>query len=603
MKQKKEEVHSLPFFGIPRLLPFIRKYHKRILLMVSLGLVSSLIDAVSPLYNRFAIDHFVANDTLEGLPLFIALYVGMLTLYVVDNFFTTYICGQVEMNVDRDLRNQAFKHLQELSFSYFNQNNVGYIHARVMSDTGKIGMLVAWRLMDIIWHGSYVIFVLVMMFVLNAKLALFVALLLPPVILLIAFFQKKLVHWNRRVREINSNITSNYNEGITGARAIKTLVIEKRIGRDFAKESEEMRKAGLRTTHYSSMFAAIVTMMGSLALAVVLWRGGVLTRDGLLLLGTLSAFLTYALNLMEPIQWLIMTISELISVQVNIERLTNLLETKSDVTDREDVIAKYGDSFHPKRENWETLDGDVEFRDVSFHYPDGEEMVLEHFNLKVPSGSSVAIVGETGAGKSTLVNLLCRFFEPTEGSVLIDGRDAKDRSQLWLHSHLGYVLQTPWLFSGSVRDNLRYGKPDASDEEIWNALKLVSADGIVRRMEKGLDSAVGEGGDMLSTGEKQLLSFARALLADPRLLVLDEATASIDTVTERAIQNAIATVTRGRTSFVIAHRLSTIVDSDVILMVHEGKIIEQGTHEELLAKKGAYYRLYSRQYEELAYQQ
>ena len=598
MNEKEEEQISLPLFGIPKLLPYIKKYRKTIALMVCLGLLSSLIDAASPLFGRYALDHFVAEKTLDGIPLFITLYIIMLAVYMVDNFVTTYLCGKVEMSVDRDLRNAAFSHLQELSFSYFNRNNVGYIHARVMSDTGKIGVLVAWRLMDLIWHGGYLISVLVMMFILNAQLAFFVGLLLPVVVLVVSFFQKRLVRMNRRVREINSRITSDYNEGISGVRAVKTLVIEKRIQGDFARETENMRRAGIKTTRYSALFTSIVTMMSSIALAVVLWRGGLITESGVIQIGTLSVFLNYALNMMEPIQWLVSTVSEMIGVQVNIERLTRLLETESDVSDSPEVIARYGDSFSPKKENWEELHGDVEFRDVSFHYPDGEETILEHFNLKVPRGTSVAIVGETGAGKSTLVNLLCRFFEPTEGQVLIDGRDARERSQLWLHSHLGYVLQTPWLFSGNVRDNLRYARPDATDEEIRNALKLVSADGIVKRMEKGLDSPVGEGGDMLSTGEKQLLSFARALLADPRILVLDEATASIDTVTERAIQNAISTVTKGRTSFVIAHRLSTIVNSDIILMVHDGRIIETGTHRELMEKRGAYYRLFISQWPE-----
>ena len=267
------------------------------------------------------------------------------------------------------------------------------------------------------------------------------------------------------------------------------------------------------------------------------------------------------------------------------------------MADTPEVIERYGDSFHPKYENWEKLEGDIEFRDVTFRYPDGEENVLEHFSLKVPRGQNIAIVGETGAGKSTLVNLVCRFYEPTEGVLLIDGRDARERSQLWLHRNLGYVLQAPHLFSGSVRDNLRYGRPEASDDEIMKALEMVSAREIVERMG-GLDSEVGEGGNRLSTGEKQLLSFARALLADPRLLILDEATSSVDTLTEKAIQNAIRVVTRGRTSFVIAHRLSTIVSADLILVVRDGKIVERGKHSELLKKRGSYYSLYKRQYEE-----
>ena len=318
----------------------------------------------------------------------------------------------------------------------------------------------------------------------------------------------------------------------------------------------------------------------------------------MILVGTLSVFMNYAQGMMEPIQWLVQVLSALTNVQVNVERFTKLMETESDVRDTPEVVEKYGDSFHPKKENWEPLYGDIEFRDVTFRYPDGQENILEHFNLKVPQGTNVAIVGETGAGKSTLVNLVCRFFEPTEGQVLIDGRDARERSQLWLHSNIGYVLQTPHLFSGSVLENLRYGNEHATMEQIEAAVRAVSADEIIARLPEGYESDVGEGGNSLSTGEKQLLSFARALLADPRIFVLDEATSSVDTVTERLIQNAIEKVMAGRTSFIIAHRLSTIRRADVILVVHGGRIVESGSHRELMAAKGAYWQLYTRQYRE-----
>ncbi len=598
MNENNNEIIKLPFFGIPRLFPFIRPYLPKIVIMVVLGIISSLIDSIFPIFNQYAIDNFVGKKTLEGLTAFIILYVVVLVFQVVDNFISAYMCGQIELSMDRDLRNAAFSHLQTLSFAYFNQNNVGYIHARVMSDTGKIGVMVSWRMMDIVWQGAYIICVLVMMISLNFKLAMYVIVLVPIAVVLVMYFQKKLIVLNRKIREINSTITSNFNEGITGAKAIKTLVVEDKIQKDFEEDTEKMRSTSVHATHYSAFFTSAITMMSSFALALVLWRGGIITMDGVIQIGMLSVFLSYALGLMEPIQNVIITLSELIAVQVNVERLTRLLQTESDVFDTPEVIEKYGDTFNPKKENWEPLHGDVEFEDVTFKYPDGDEYVLEHFNLKVPQGTNVAIVGETGAGKSTLVNLVCRFFKPTEGKVLIDGRDAAERSQLWLHSNIGYVLQTPHLFSGTVRDNLKYGKPDATEEEIWRALKLVSADGIVKRMEKGLDSDVGEDGDMLSTGEKQLLSFARAILADPKILVLDEATASIDTVTEKAIQDAIVTVTEGRTSFVIAHRLSTIVDADIILVVNDGKIIERGTHKELMAAKGYYYELFTRQFDE-----
>ncbi len=581
--------------GIRKLAPYLRPYYKTIAVMVILGVFSSLADSIYPLFTSYALDTFVAGKTLRGIVPFSLLYLLLMAVTEAVNYYCLYKCGVVEMKVDRDLRNASFNHLQTLSFSYFNQNNVGYIHARVMSDTGKIGELVAWRLMDFVWEASYILFVIVMMLAINVRLAAWTLLIFPAGVLIITYFQRRLVEGNRKIREINSTITGNFNEGITGARSIRTLVIEKLMQRDFEKDTTRMRKASIKTTHYSALFASVVTMLSSFALAVVLWRGGKLTMQGVIRLGTLSVFMSYAVGMLEPVQNVIQTLAAFISIQVNIERFTKLLEVKSDVADSKEVIEKYGDNFTAKKENWEPLHGDVEFRDVSFRYPDGKELVLDHFNLKVQQGTNVAIVGETGAGKSTLVNLVCRFYEPTSGQVLIDGKDVRLRSQLWLHSSIGYVLQSPHLFSGTVRDNLRYGKPDASDEEIWQALHTVAAEYVVRKMDKGLDSEVGEGGDLLSTGEKQLLSFARAILADPRLLILDEATASIDTVTEKAIQDAIRTVIKGRTSFVIAHRLSTITNADIILAVKDGKIVEQGTHAQLMGRKGYYYELYMQQ--------
>lgn len=590
---------KLKYFGIPKLLPFVKPYKKIMISMIIMGALSSLIDSIYPLFNQYALNHFIALKTTDTFVPFIIVYIVILIVFVILNFVSTTWAGKIEMSVNRDLRNASFNHLQELSFSYFNQNNVGYVHARVMSDTGRIGQLVSWDMMDMVWQGSYLLFVLINMALINIHLAMYIMLIIPFAVILIIFFQKKLVALNRKIREINSKITSNFNEGITGAKSIKTLVVENKINHDFDVDSDDMEKTSVLAGRYSALFSSLVTMLSSITLAIILWKGGMINQEGIIMIGTLSVFMTYALNMLEPIQSIVGGIARLIAIQVNIERFTTLLETQSDVADRVEVVEKYGDTFHPKKENWETLYGDVEFKDVSFKYPDGNEMVLEHFDLKVPQGTNVAIVGETGAGKSTLVNLVCRFFEPTYGQVLIDGKDARDRSQLWLHSNIGYVLQTPHLFSGTVRDNLRYGKPDATDEEIWKALKLVNAEFVIDKMDKGLDSEVGEGGDMLSTGEKQLISFARAILADPKILVLDEATASIDTLTEKAIQDAIFTVIKGRTSFVIAHRLSTIVDADVILVVKDGKIIERGKHAELMQAHGYYYDLYTRQYEEM----
>lgn len=602
MSQTKEQNQyvSLPHFGIPKLLPYAKPHATRIIGMALMCLVTSGLQVIVPLFQQYAINHYVAEKTLDTLGIFIGLYVIVIALQSGISLWSCYVCGQIEMYMTRDLRRAAFNHLQTLSFSYFNQNSVGYIHSRIMSDSNRMGGLLSWSVMDAVGNVVYLIGVLIAMFSLNWKLALMVLVIVPIAAAAAGYFEGKLIRLNRRVRELNSQISSNFNEGITGAKTTKTLVAEDRMNENFRSTSRDMTRTAVHTSHIRQLFGCSITFATYLAVALVLWRGSYITMQQLMALGTLSVFTTYAMNLMEPVQWIVNAISDLITVQVNVERFTRLMETESDVADSPEITEKYGDTFHPKKENWEALNGDVEFKDVSFKYPDGDEYILEHFNLKVPQGTNVAIVGETGAGKSTLVNLVCRFFEPTSGQVLIDGRDARERSQLWLHSNIGYVLQTPHLFSGTVRENLLYGRPDATQEEIEAAVKSVHADGVIARMDKGYDSDVGEGGDLLSTGEKQLLSFARAILADPRIFVLDEATSSIDTVTEKLIQDAINTLMKGRTSFVIAHRLSTIREADVILVVKDGKIIEQGTHKQLMKAKGYYYDLYTRQFQEEA---
>lgn len=594
---KKSSTKHLPFFGIGKILPYLKNYKRSLAIMILGSLMGSGVDIGVPIFQRYALNHFVGGGTLDTLPVFIIVYFSVIVAAALLNYAAAYQGMAIEVGIDKDLRNAAFSHLQTLSFSYFNQNSVGWIHSRVMSDTSRIGSLVSWTLLDSIWQLSYLIGAIVVMLVINTRLALLVLAVLPLTVLFFSLFQSKLTRVNREIREQNSVITGNFNEGITGARTIKSLVIEDKIGRAFTDDTETMRRKTVRAARLRGLFAATMHFASSLALAVVLWQGGFIAKSQI---GTFSLFMSYAQGMMEPVRWIVDAISDLITTQVNIERLDSLLNTRPDVTDSAEVLAKYGDSFDPKTENWEPIRGEIRFEDVSFRYPDGEETILEQFNLEIPAGSSLAIVGETGAGKSTLANLICRFYEPTAGRVLIDGIDARKRSQLWLHASIGYVLQTPHLFSGTVRENLLYGNPNATEEQIRQALKLVSADAVIERLEKGLDTDVGEGGDMLSTGEKQLLSFARAILADPRILVLDEATASVDTITEQKIQSAIDTVIQGRTSIVIAHRLSTVRNSDMILVVNDGKIVERGKHRELMEKRGVYYRLYTRQYEDEA---
>ncbi|MGN0664806.1 MAG: ABC transporter ATP-binding protein [Negativibacillus sp.] len=580
-----------------KLWPYIKPYWKLLAVIILFNLGCAFVDIVLPLLQKFAIDNFITAGTTAGIGKFAAVYIGVILLQLLNIMVMGILAGRVEMLIGRDMKRAAFVHLQKLSFSYYNTTPVGFMLARVMSDTGKIGWLFAWCLSDLLWAAAYVLGALGSMLLLDWKMALWVIAVMPFIVLATIYFQKRILHLNRKVRAINSKMTGAFNEGITGARTSKTLVIEDKNDRDFNEITHDMRTTTVAAVRMRSLYVPIVLFMSSISVAIVLTRGGSNVMLGAMQIGTLSAFISYALNIYDPIQQAAGIIADFVSNQANIERITDLLETEPSITDRPDVIEKYGDTFHPKKENWEPIKGDIEFRNVWFRYPDGKEDILQNFNLKVKAGSTVAIVGETGAGKSTLVNLACRFFEPTKGQILIDGVDYRERSQLWLHSNLGYVLQNPHLFSGTIRENIRYGKLDASDEEIEEAARIVSVDSIIRSMEKGYDTDVGEGGDRLSTGEKQLISFARAVLADPRIFVLDEATSSIDTKTEQLIQNAISHLLKNRTSFLIAHRLSTIRQADVILVVRDGKIVEQGTHQELLNKRGYYYTLYQNQYE------
>ena len=581
MAAYEEQEYNKPFSfrTWAKMLPFFRPYRRYFAITMGLNILLAGIDVIVPLFQSYAIDRFITADTLSGLGVFAAVYAAVILLQTCSVYWSVRAATIIEMNVGKDLKWAQFEHLQTLSFSYYNTTPVGYIHARVMSDTLRIASMVAWGLVDMFWAFLYVISVFVIMFMLNARLALIILVIVPCIAVLTVYFQNKILHWNRKVRKINSQITSAYNEGITGVKTSKSMVIERDNEEAFFKRTDEMRRAASRSAKLNAVYIPTILLFSSAAAAIVLAKGGYMVRDEIMRLGTLSVFISYAVIIFEPIQQLVRLLAELISCQANIERVMDLLEREPNVVDKEEVT-----------EN-------IVFEDVSFMYPDGKEYVLEHFNLHVPAGMNVAIVGETGAGKSTLVNLAGRFFEPTKGRILIDGADYRERSQLWLHSH---VLQNPHLFSGTVRENIRYGRLDATDEEIEEAARSVSADEVVRKLEHGYDSDVGESGGRLSTGEKQLISFARAILADPSIFVLDEATSSIDTKTEQLIQQATNRLLKGHTSFIIAHRLSTIRQADLILVVKDGKIIERGTHGELLKAGGYYHDLYSKQFEEEA---
>ena len=581
---------------IKRFASFLKGSRKMVMISIITAILSSGIGILLPFLVGRAIDSINEDGVDYGtLTRYIVIMLVLIVISALFQLFMNRTNNKISYNVTEKIRNEAYGKVRKLPVSYIDNTSVGSIQSMVISDCETIGDGLIMFMNQFFAGITAIIFTLVIMLVADWKLALFVLVFTPVSFLVSYFIASRSFSSFKAQSEIRSRQTSFISEGTGNFRIIHLFNINEMICNDFDKINEDYKRTSRKATFLSSITNPSTRFVNSLIYAGVAFIGAGHVTSGAITVGLLASMLAYASQFMKPFNDLSSVYTELSDSMACLTRIFKFLDEAE--LDDDLTSENVDEDLTWDREG----DFEIEFKDVSFRYPDGDEYVLENFNLKVPKGTNVAIVGETGAGKSTLVNLVCRFFKPTKGRILIDGRDAAERSLLWLHSNLGYVLQTPHLFSGSVRENLRYGKADATDEEIMEALRLVSAEDIVKKMEKGLDSDVGEDGGMLSTGEKQLLSFARAILADPKILILDEATSSIDTVTERAIQDAIVTVTKGRTSFVIAHRLSTIVDADIILVVRDGKITERGKHKELMAQKGYYYDLFTRQFDERSF--
>ncbi len=578
-----------------QILRYAKPFRKQLILLGVVMVAVAGVDATFPYLTKVAIDEFVVPGTTEGLVPFILLYGGLILLQGFNVWSLITLAGKIEMGLTYRIRRAGFQRLQELSLDYYDTKAVGWLLTRMTSDTMRLGEVISWGLVDIIWGFTMMTAVMVVMFSLNWQLALITFSVLPVLFAVSIFFQTRILAAFRVVRRINSRITGAFNEGISGAKTTKLLNREGKNLEEFGETTENMRRSSVRAAILSSLYMPVALTLGTAGTALAVWGGGSGVIGGTITYGVLVAFIAYTIQFFEPVRELARIFAELQSAHASAERVMSMIDTEPTVQDRLDVIAKYGDSFQPKPHTWPAIGGRITFENVWFSY-NPEEPVLEDFNLEVQAGETIALVGETGSGKSTIINLACRFYEPTQGRILIDGVDYRERPQAWLHSNLGYVLQSPHLFSGSIRDNIRYGKLDADEEAIRAAAKLVNAHEFINRMPKGYDSPVGEGGNLLSTGQKQLISFARAVLADPRIFVLDEATSSIDTETEQLIQNAIQNVLEGRTSFIVAHRLSTIRKADRILVVRQGRVREEGSHDELMELKGYYYRLYTNQF-------
>lgn len=574
---------------------YLKPYKKEFLKLTGIMAALGAMDSTFPLLSKYAVDNFIEKNSLDGLGRFIIIYILAVALLSGIIFIFIKLAGRLETSMAHDIRRIGFVRLQELSLSYYDDKAVGWLMARMTSDINRLSETISWGLVDLAWGITMMTGVTIYMFLLNAKLAAITLSVIPILAVISVYFQRKILVAQREVRKINSQITGAYNEDIQGAKTTKTLVREMLNLKEFSGLTSSLRNSSIRAAVLSSVYLPLVIGLGSIGTALALSFGGGYILTGAITYGTLVAFISYTSQFFEPVRQMAVIFAEIQGAQASAERVFSLLREEPAIKDSEEVLEKYGNIFNQKKDLWPTINGKVEFNNVSFHY-NPDEPVLTDFNLSVEPGQTIALVGETGSGKSTIVNLFCRFYEPVEGEILIDGYNYRDMPLNWIHDNLGYVLQAPHLFSGTIRDNVRYGKLDATDEEIETACRLVDAHSFITEMKDGYNTQVGEGGNLLSTGQKQLISFARAIVRNPQLFVLDEATSSIDTETEKIIQDAISRVLEGRTSFVIAHRLSTIRNADRILVIRDGRVIEDGTHRELIKARGYYYSLYSNQF-------
>lgn len=587
------------------LMAYSRPYRKELVLLAVFSVVLAVCEAMFPLVTRQIIDSVLAHledNSLEvPFKMIAAEYAGLVVTLGFSVFVFIIICGRISTGMAHDIRQAGFERLQQLSFSYFDRRSVGWLVARLTTDSDRLARIISWGLLDVLIGGSMIAMVAGIMVWINWKLALLILVIMPPLAWVTLFFKKRLLKTSREVRKTNSNITASYNEGIQGIRTAKSLVREDENIEEFREATDRMYVQSVRNAILGAMYLPLVLTIGSIGTAVILWAGGGRVMIGTLTIGTLILFLTYSMHFNWPILEIARVFTEMQSAQAAAERVLDLIGTEPEIKDSVDVVRAIQEQRDCPRQEGIAADGhpqrigEIEFVDVSFAYKQGKP-VLDHFNLKVKAGETIALVGPTGGGKTTIVGLMCRFYEPTGGQVRINGLDYRRRSLDWLQSNLGIVLQSPHLFKGTVRENIRYGNLEASDAEIERVARLVNAHRFIAAMEGGYESEVGEGGGRLSTGQKQLVSLARAVLADPQIFVMDEATSSVDTETERLIQQGVEKVLSGRTSFVIAHRLSTIRSADRIVVIDGGRIIEEGSHAELIRRRGRYYELYTQQF-------
>jgi ABC-type multidrug transport system fused ATPase/permease subunit len=569
-------------FPLLRLFTFAAPYKARLL---GLGAVTVLVTAASlsePLIIGYAIDEGLLARSLTVIYVMVAVYVAVNLATWGLSYVQTFGMGWVGQHMILDLRNALFGHLQSLSLQFYSEQKAGWIISRLTNDIENFNTLLNDGVQNLVKNGLTLVGVFIAIFFVDWRLALATIAILPIMVLGTAVFRIESWKAYRAAREAIAEVIAYLQENVSGMRIVQAFTREEKNTEQFDERNKAYRHANVRATILSALYFPGVELLGSVGLAVVLLYGGFRVANGEMTVGGLVAFIGLLNMFFQPIQQLSQLYSDLQSTLASLEKVFAVLDTESDKADSSTA------------RDLDALRGDVEFENVDFAY--GEDKVLEDVSFRIRPGETLAIVGETGAGKSTIVKLLSRFYDPTRGAIRIDGEDLRNVRGSSLRRHMGVVLQDTFLFTGTIKDNIRYGRPDATEEEIIAAAKAVGVDDFIRRFPEGYETQVRERGGRLSVGERQLVAFARALLANPKLLVLDEATSSVDLSTEARIEAALGGLLAGRTSVVIAHRLSTVRRADRILVMGGGRVLEEGTHEELTARPSAYRRLYESQF-------
>lgn len=560
------------------LIKFYKIEYKKLYMLMFVVVISGVLQAVVPLSIKLLTDDFITRQNLKG---FVLAGIAFFSLVIISTLaiYSFYVLGgKLEYKVSKEIRKSVFEKIERFSLTTVKRYETGELISRLTSDVQKLSEVFSWGVIDACHSIIVLLFSVSIMLYLSYTLTLMLFLMLPVIYIVTMIFQKNILKFQRKVRDYNSKIIKSYTESLSYIKTIKALGIENKKRREFLSFNEKYRKYNLKSILISAIFVPIVMFVASIGVGFAFNFSSISVMKNVMTYGAFLSFLTYSFQIFEPFKMLAQIFTDLKSAQASAERVFQILYEEDEV-------------LQEKKNNLE-FEGNIRFENVNFHYFDDEKLILKDFNFEIKKGESVAFIGSTGSGKSTIVNLICKFYDVTFGNIYLDGIDYKNVDKTFLYDNLGYVLQQPQLFSISIKENIKFGNVNASDEEIFEVCDLLGINDFINKLPNGIDTIIGENGYSISNGQKQLISFARALIKNPKLLILDEATSSIDTETEKIIQNKMKEILKGKTSIIVAHRLSTIKDCDKIVLIENGIILEQGTHLELINKKGIYYKMY-----------